>query len=538
MKKRALVCFLIACFVVMTALTGCGGTSGGSSPAPANEETPDDGITRGGTLIQGMGAEPITLNPDGKGDSNFSIVAPLLFNKLMTITSSGRIVCDLAESFDVSEDNLSYTFHLPAGVKFSDGEPLTSDDVKFTFEEILKQSGSASTSLACIDKIECPDDNTVVITLSAVNASFLGSLGYDGVYILPRHVYEGQDWMGDDGMQEPVGTGPFKFNEWKKGVSLSLVKNENYFKGPDLPYLDGVTYSFIADVDTALQSFQNGELDVMGLIPSDAATKTLMEDPKYNSYVNMYASRFYLAFNMNEKPFDDINFRLAVAHALDIDDLITKAMSTCCVKAESYFSPLFNWANDPNTKIPEFNLDTAKEYMEKTGLTKDSDGYYLHITLDTYNYDPFPSAAQVIKAQLAEIGIDVTINMLEWAAWDEQVAQNRNFQMTMTGGYIGPDVSNVDAHIVTGGYFNVSGYSNPRVDELMAQGVGVVTEEDRAPYYQEVCRILAEDQPMIMIGEWVGYTNIPTYVHNYPLADEVKDEVGTSDFSTTWMEAE
>ena len=540
MNKKKLLSLLLCLVLAVSMLAACsggGGNEGGGSQGGSEtpSETPSD-VTPGGTMLIGMGAEPITMNPNGKVDSNFSIMAPLMFNKLMTITATGKIVPDLAESYEIGDDDVTYTFKLPAGVKFSDGEPLTSEDVKFSFEEIVKQGGQAAGSLSGIESIECPDETTVVIKLSAPNASFLGSLGYDGVYVLPKHVYEGKDWLDKDGMQEPVGSGPFKFSEWKTGVSFSVVKNENYYKGPDLPYLDGITYSFISDVDTALQSFQNGELDIMGLLPSEASTKTLMADPNYNCYVNMYASRFYLGFNMDKAPFNDVNFRQAVARAIDIDDLINKAMTTTCVKAKGYFSPLFDWANDPAVTIPEFDLEEAQKYMEATGLEKDADGFYCHVTLDTYNYEPFPSMTQVIKAQLAEIGIDVTISTMEYAAWDEKVAQKKDFEMTVVGGYVGPDVSNAAPHFTTGGYFNAMNYSNPEVDDLMAKGAAAVKQEERAPFYQQVCQILKDDMPMVVIGEWVAYTPVPAYVHNYSLSDEVKDEIGTSDLSLCWME--
>ena len=535
MNIKKFFCLFLCIALALCMFTACGGDSTDNTDTDSGEGVESE-VTPGGTMLIGMGTEPITLNPNGKVDSNMGIIAPLLFSKLMTVTATGNIVCDLAESYELSEDNLSYTFHLPENVKFSDGEPMTSNDVKFSFEEIVKQGGQAAGVFADVASIECPDDNTVVITLNNPNAAFLGSLGYDGVYILPEHVYAGKDWLGEDGMQTPVGTGPFVFNEFNSGVSLSVVKNENYYKGPDLPYLDGISYSFIADVDTALQSFKNGELDIMGLIPSEASTKELMADPNYNCYVNMYASRFYLGFNLDKEPFNDINFRNAVAVGINKDDLITKAMETCCVKGENYFSPLFNWANDPAVTLPEYDAAKAAEYMEATGLEKDDEGFYCHVELATYNYEPFPSMSQVLKSQLAEIGIDVKINMMEYAAWDENVAQNHDFDMTVIGTYIGPDVSNFSPHITTGGYFNFMNYSNEKVDELMTSGAGLVAEEDRAPYYQEVCGILAEDLPIVVIGEWVAYTPVPAYVHNYPLSDEVKDKVGTSDMSETWMD--
>lgn len=538
--KRKLLSIAACIALTVGLLAGCGGSpeEGSAEKKAGSDRQSASKPTPGGTMLIGMGTEPITLNPDGKSDDNMSTIAPLLFSKLMKVTGTGDIVCDLAESYEISEDGLTYTFKLPENVKFSDGKPLTSDDVKFTFEEIISQGCFAADSLSAVSTIECPDEQTVVITLSHIDAAFLGSLGYIGTFILPRHVYEGQDWMGDDSMQEPVGSGPFVYDKWDSGISFSVKKNENYYLGPELPYLDNITYSFIADTDTALQAFNNGELDILGVIPSDAVIESLMDNPAYKICTNMYTSRFYIGFNMEEEPFDDINFRMAVAHGIDIDDLIQKAMKTCCVKAETYLSPMFSWAcnEEDSARISEYDKEKALAYMEKTGLKKDSDGYYCHVSMDTYNYEPFPSAAQVIKSQLSDIGIDVTINMLEYAAWDESVAQNHNYQMTVVGGYVGPDVSNVADRIITDGYFNFMGYSNPELDQLMEDGLKAVTEEKRAPYYQKVCQILRDDMPMIMIGEWVAYTPIPAYVHGFPLDDDMKDKAGTSDYVRTWME--
>ncbi|MBQ2161655.1 MAG: ABC transporter substrate-binding protein, partial [Firmicutes bacterium] len=185
MNIKKFFCLFLCIALALCMFTACGGDSTDNTDTDSGEGVESE-VTPGGTMLIGMGTEPITLNPNGKVDSNMGIIAPLLFSKLMTVTATGNIVCDLAESYELSEDNLSYTFHLPENVKFSDGEPMTSNDVKFSFEEIVKQGGQAAGVFADVASIECPDDNTVVITLNNPNAAFLGSLGYDGVYILPE----------------------------------------------------------------------------------------------------------------------------------------------------------------------------------------------------------------------------------------------------------------------------------------------------------------------------------------------------------------
>lgn len=540
MKKR-LFTLVLALAMVLALLAGCGADSGqapGGNAASGGTDGAPEGVKTGGTILIGQSAEPITLNPDGKTDGSMDIIAQNVFSRLMKTNNNEEIIPDLATGYTVSEDGLTYTFTLPENVKFHDGEPLTSDDVQFTFETILEQQCFAATSLANVESVSCPDDYTVVFQLKQMDARFLSTLAYNGVYILPRHVYEGQDWMGDDSMQTPVGTGPFRFGEWQKGVSITLERNPDFFRGPELPYLDSVIYSYIADTNTAMQSFYNGELDVLGIIAPSSELENMQNNSALINFKTIYPSRFYLCFDMTREPFNDLNFRLAVAHAIDSDDIVNRAMGGIGQKATTYVTPLYAWAcnTDPEAAVPAYDLDKAKSYMEQTGLTKDADGFYLHLELDTYNYEPFPDMSQVIKNQLAEIGIDVKINMLEYAAWDEKVAQQKNYDVTLYGGYQGPDVAAISEFVGTGGMFNFGNYSNPKVDELLAQGAAQPTNELRAPYYKELQAVMAQDVPIILISEWLGYSPAYSYVKNHPYSDEAVGKCAYAEYTYCWLD--
>ncbi len=536
MRKR-LFTLVLALTMVLTLLAGCG-ADGGQAPASGGPDSAPDGVKTGGTILIGQSAEPITLNPNGKTDGSMDIIAQNVFSRLMKTNNNEEVIPDLATGYTVSEDGLTYTFTLPENVKFHDGEPLTSDDVQFTFETILEQQCFAATSLANVESVTCPDEYTVVFQLKQMDARFLCTLAYNGVYILPRHVYEGQDWMGDDSMQTPVGTGPFRFSEWQKGVSITLERNPEFFRGPELPYLDSVIYSYIADANTAMQSFYNGELDVLGIIAPSSELENMQNNSALINFKTIYPSRFYLCFDMTRAPFDDLNFRLAVAHAIDSDDIVKRAMGGIGQKATTYVTPLYAWAcnTDPEAAVPAHDLDKAKSYMEQTGLTKDAGGFYLHLELDTYNYEPFPDMSQVIKNQLAEIGIDVKINMLEYAAWDEKVAQQKNYDVTLYGGYQGPDVAAISEFLGTSGMFNFGSYSNPEVDELLAQGASQPTNEQRAPYYKELQAVLAQDVPIILISEWLGYSPAYSYVKNHPYSDEAVGKCAYGEYTYCWLD--
>lgn len=537
MKKTRLIAPILSLVLVMTAISGCAKTEQPAVNTPPVEQ-PADGIKRGGTMVIAQGAEPITLNPNGKPDDNDIMLEQNVFNRLLKTNNNQKVILDLATGYKVSADGLEYTFTLPENVKFHDGQPMTSADVKFTFEEIIKQGAFASTTLKGIKEITIPDNYTVVFKLEAIDAGFLGNLAFNGTSILPKHVYEGMDWMGADSMAAPIGTGPFKYSEWTKGIKMELVRNDDYYLGPDLPYLDKIVITFIGDANTAMQSFYNGELDVLGIIPPSTEYDKLLNTPTITSDKVIYPSRFYIAFNMAEEPYNDINLRMAIAHATDADDMINKALKNIGLKATEYMSPVFSWAvnYDENAKVPAFDLVKAAEYMEKTGLTKDANGNYLSITVDTYNYEPFPDLAQVMKDQLGKIGIDVKINMLEYAAWDEKVSVNKDYTIALTGGYQGPEASNLADRIVTGGYLNFLNYSNPDIDKLMAEGAALPTFELRAPKYRQAQAILAQDVPMVLISEWLGYIPYMSYVKGHPASADAVDKTAFGEMTYVWMD--
>ncbi|MDR0357134.1 MAG: ABC transporter substrate-binding protein, partial [Clostridiales Family XIII bacterium] len=488
-KERRIISLILAAMLILCASMFAACTGGGGDETP---DTPDangdaqSGVKAGGTVIVGQSAEPITLNPDGKMDDNLPAIAQNVFHRLMKTNNKQEVILDLAADYSVSEDGTEYTFTLPDNVTFHDGEKLTSDDVKFTFEELIKQVGQASASFECIEEISCPDDATVVFKLKRIETGFLDNLAYNGAFILPRHVYAGKDWNDADSMMTPIGSGPFKFVDWNKGVSITLERYENFCLGEGLPYLDKIVFSYISDSNTAMQSFYNGDLDILGIIAPSSEYDKLLNDPAIISDKVIYPSRFYVGFNQKDDLMKDINFRLAVAHAIDSDDMINKALKQIGQKATAYLSPVFEWAvnSDSDAAVPAFDLDKAKDYLEKTGLKADGNGIYATVDVDTYNYEPFPELALVLKDQLSKIGIDVKINMLEYAAWEEKVGADRNFTMTLEGGYQGPDVGAVAQRVKGDGILNYYNYDNPELNALLEEGETLPTHELRAPIYR------------------------------------------------------
>ncbi len=486
--KKAVSLLLALCMVFsLTAVAGA-------------EETVGVGETQeGGTAIIWQSGDPTMWCPDYKSDDYLWPIAQNIFNRLVKLTAYDGIDYDLAESYEFSDDGMDLTFHLKEGVYWHDGEPFTSYDVKWTYDTVIEEDLFKSTSLESVESIECPDDYTVVMHLNAPDVTIIPKIAWYGLFILPAHIYEGTDIATNEATTtHPIGTGPYMFDSYTSGVSVTLVKNENYFDGE--PVLDKLVYSIITDQDTAYQAFLNGEIDYYGSSVPTANIDDLDDDPDYRVVTALYQNRTYITFNFDDPDFSKTEVRQAFAYAVDREGIYDRVGAGGAM-AEYFVSPLQTDYVDENYTMPDRDVEYAMELLESAGYTKDSDGFYLHCTLDGFEDGNFADIAQIVKANLAEAGIDVTINMMEYAAWQDKVMDNKDFQVTMLAGYQGPDISGVAARVQTNGSSNLGGYSNEELDAALIASNSCSDVEERAAYYSTVQRIMSEDMPMVFLLE-------------------------------------
>ena len=182
----------------------------------------------GGTLVISSAGDPTSFNPDYKSDDNLWPMAQNIYNRLIKLTTEDSLIPDLAESYEFSDDGLTLTFHLHEGVKWHDGEDFTADDVVWTYTTMMEESWFKADALQGVESIEAPDDLTVVFNLEYPNVAIISKLGWYGTFILPRHLYEGTDLATNPANQNPVGTGPFKFESYESGVAVTLVRNDDF----------------------------------------------------------------------------------------------------------------------------------------------------------------------------------------------------------------------------------------------------------------------------------------------------------------------
>ncbi len=551
MKK--IIAFAVAAMLVISTLAGCSGTTSpspsstpastpspsGSTPASATPTPSQAPATpaanepkMGGTVIVSLSGDPTNFNPDAKSDDNAYGINQNIYDSLVQITLNMDVIPDLAKSWDFSEDGKEITFHLQENVKWHDGVEFTSDDVKWTFDTIIAEKGMASASLASVEEITCPDKNTVVFKLANPDSSIMGVFGWYGIFIMPKHLYEGTDWLTNPVNMKPVGTGPFKFVEYQNGVSVTIEKNPEYW-GQE-PYLDRVIYQIIPDQQTAFQAFVNGEVDILGTGVPNAERDRFDNDSEYHVEDQLWANRTYFTFNLKDGRFTDVKMRRAFQLALNLDEIFTKALKKAGKQAEYYVSPLYSWALNEDAKIPARNIEEAQKLLEECGYTKDANGIYLTCTVDTFT--GFEDTLMVAQANLLEAGIEMKLNQMEYSAWQDKVKDNHDFEITMLAGYQGPDIAAVGNRVDTNGSVNVGQYSNARIDELLVQGKLASDLADRAVIYKEIQAIMAEELPLVLINENGGKMPFKKYIRGYGNMQEGSTLTRPSGLEFTWLD--
>lgn len=495
------------------------------------EEVEEHGPKEGGTFVVSVSREPQTYNPCAHNDDGAYLVIQNIFNKLVKINGYDQIVPDIAREWEFSEDGREITFHLQENIKWHDGHEFSSEDVKWTFEQILQEKGFASDSLSGIEEITCPDKNTVILKLDAPNSGILGYIAWFGTYIMPKHIYEGTDWLENPANHDPIGTGPFKFVEHKSGESVTIARNDDFWG--DVPYLDKVIFRIIPEQSTAYQAWLNGETDEnKNGVPATELDK-FENDPDYVIYDKLWPNRGYIHFNMNKGKFADLKVRQAVAYGIDRDEIFTKALKGIGIKAEYFISPLYEWALNKDVKLPDRDIEKAKSLLEEAGYTADENGIYFTTTIDTY--PGFDDIVEVLKSNFKEFGIELKHNAMDDPTYDEKVWFGRDFEITMLGGYQGPDISAIGNRFAAGSVMNLGDYSNPRVEELLKEGLILGTEEDRGPVYKEIQTLLAEDLPAIFLYEKGAQIVVKSYVKGHP-AGEAVEKASETEFTYIWLD--
>lgn len=488
-------------------VSGCGG---GEPDVPAaaapSVEVPAPPPAYGDAIVFGTIGDGSTLIPMLASDSASHEYAGNIFDGLVSYDKTlSKLEPRLAESWDVEDGGQRITFHLRKDVKWTDGAPFTARDVEFAFH--LIRDPATLTAYAedykQVTSFELLDDFTFRVVYDKPFAPALASWG--SMVVLPKHLLEGKNINETDFGQHPVGLGSHIFETWERNTRFTLRANPGYYRGR--PYIERVVYRVIPDESTQFLELKSGGLDMMGLTPLQYSRQTstaafARDFRKYRYVSNSYT---YMGYNLDDPRFADVRVRRAFTHAIDKQEIVDAVLFGLGRPADGPYRPGTTWLNE---ELVPYGYDPARarELLAEAGW-KDEDGdgivekdgkpFSFRILTNQGN-DQRLKTATVVQKRLRDIGVDVSVRVVEWSAFINDFIDKRNFEAIVLGWSLSLDPDQYDIwHSSKTGYkqFNFVGYKNAEVDELLEKGRRTFDEAERKRIYDRLQVRLHEDQP-------------------------------------------
>jgi peptide/nickel transport system substrate-binding protein len=426
---------------------------------------------------------------------------------VLDVFDRGDIYPDLAETWDILDGGQTYVFHLNRDARWHDGVPVTAHDVAYTYTQVLEHGYTGITFLQDIEQVRALDDHTVECRLKAPNAAFLAQLGaFVLTHIVPRHLYEGSDWDNNPYNLRPVGSGPFKFQEWVPGERIELVANTEYWR--EGPYLERITYRVIPELEDALAALEAGEVHFCTRdVPCSRVTE-FQAKPGVDVMVLPGHSMGFVAFNWSREPFTDHRVREAIARAIDRRPIAERICPFASAPTHYYLEAV-DWAFNPDAEAPAYDPARAEQLLDEAGLTRDAEGVRLRLRIGyRLIYPHYGVSAEIIAGQLREIGIEATVEGADPVTWSEKYHRDGDFDLLIEAGDIGPDPQIMFSFLASEGSRNTMRYHNPVVDQAFVDGRSTIDRAERGGHYRRLQSALAEDiarVPFLQHGEHLPY---------------------------------
>ena len=533
MKK--IIATLLCTTMVLVMLVGCNGETAANSSAASREKI----------LIEGRASDSVTLDPFNATDIASWRVARQIYDTLVGYeTGTFAPIAGLATEWTVSDDNLVYTFALREGVKFHDGTDFNAEAVVFNIERwwdasneyhqgefanVVSFFGGFKGDEGCIiENVEATGDYEVQITLNTVYPAFLARLTDPSTAIISPDAIKK---YGAEIGQNPVGTGPFVFESWTPNDNITLTKNADYWDGT--PKLDKVIFKVIPDNTARLIALQSGEIDIMDSL-NTSDYETALNDSGLQVIERPAINCGFYWFNTNRAPFDNVKVRQAICMAVDKEGIINSIYNGLAIPAKSVLSPS-SWAYNEEMEDYPFDPEAAKTLLAEAGYP---DGFDMVLTVrgEARAYFPQPQKlAEAIQANLADIGINVTIESYEGTTYTSLVYSG-DFSMASwgTGG------SDPDPALAINHYFNKTAadgeratnsarWVNDKASELLTNAQSITDQEQRAEMYREAQQIIHDEavilpvvhvRAMLAAAKYVtGYVGFTDYYESYAKVD-------------------
>ncbi len=465
------------------------------------------------------------LNPVLASDSASASINSLIYNGLVKYDKDLVLTGDLADRWEIKNNGKEIIFYLKKNVKWHDGTNFTADDVKFTYEKLIDPNIKTpySSDFLLIEKCEIINDHTIKFVYKK---PFVPALESWGIEIIPKHIFDTDkyDFHKNPANRAPIGTGPYKFVKWVSDEKIELVSNNDYFEGK--PFISRYVFKIVPDQSVQFLELLNKSIDSMSLTPDQSLSRN-KSFHYYNRFEYPSFSYTYIGFNLNNIFLKDKNVRLAIAHAINKDEIIKGVLLNKGLSATGPF-PAQSWAYNEDVVDFEYNPELSKKLLSQSGwetLDKDSiltkkivEGnkekvVKLKFNLITNQGNKMRQlTAEILQTQLKKVGIDIEIQVIEWSVFINNYINKRNFDMVILGWNLGRDP---DQYLIwhskqtNPGQYNFVSYNNSEVDKLLEQGRTEFNFEKRKKIYKKIHKIIHSDIPYIFLY----YPNVLSVVH-------------------------
>ena len=502
----------------------------------------------GGTMVMLVQPEPPSLASYLSTSGPIGMVTSKVYDGLLEYDLELQPQPSLAESWEIAPDGLTLTFKLRQGVTFHDGEALTAEDVQFSIMNVAKVTHPRGpNTFRSVTEIETPDDHTVVLKLDQPAPYMMMAFSSYETPILPKHLFSEGDLRAHPNANKPVGSGPFKFTEWQKGSFIRLDKNETYWKDGQ-PHLDRIVARFIPDASTRTAALEKGEAHfaALGAVPFNDAKKLAENDDlivttKGHEMISPVAE---ILLNTRRAPLDDVKVRQAIAYAIDrqfvIDNIWFGYGKPATGPMSSNFAPAGLYTDQVKIyQVPD-GVEIANKLLDEAGYKKDADGVRFELMHDSLPYSQeWTRFGEYIQQALGQIGIKVNIRLEDVPRWLKRTYTDNDFDTTgnylynLSDPVVGVHRAVHSRTIEPGRVFsNGSGWSDPKVDELLDMATVEPDPTKRGAHYAQALEMVAENIPII----WTHEMNFPTVI-NKKFKDVIVSPLGVySNFDQAYTE--
>jgi peptide/nickel transport system substrate-binding protein len=470
-------------------LTACGDSGSETAAAAAAEE--QDNV-----FVVTLESDPPHFNMGITTDGSAQYPSRAMFEPLVNLNEQFEVVPGLATEWTANAESTEFTFTLREGVTWHDGEPFTSADVAFYFDEVMPTHPLSADIAAIYDETLTPDEHTAIVKLNAPYGPFFAAMTPH--YLLPAHLYAGTDIAANPANLEPVGTGPFEFESYTSGDSVVVTKSDTYWG--EQGDVDEIVYKIMPDGNSRATAFQSGEVDLALKLPIINMVG-LENDDRFVFENAVMAEHLFMFFNTRNPSLQDPQVRQALFHAIDREEIAEKVYHGTAEPSRSIMPNQVEWAIDPSTdytKTFDYDIDLANTMLDEAGMVRQADGTRFTVRLNFRNSNPtWGGAAELVKASFEKIGVNVDLISQETSVYGDAVFPKHDFDITLLqlGAFADPTLGTARAYLCNENdvaFRNPTGICDEELDAAFAGAASTSVEADRVEFFTAAAERNAE----------------------------------------------